>query len=171
LSFSDVAEVGYGPMVTTTHPRPSISAATSSPGARIKPRVNQPSDIDPAPENLFRVEAIVENDVARLAVIGDIDLSAVATLEQRARAAVSMHRPSRLVVDLREATFLDSTGIRLLLSLEHEACDGGYRFTLVRGPVEVQRALEVTGLREQSDTVDDPAHVPAPGEPPQDPAP
>jgi len=124
--------------------------------------MSQPPEIPPPPENLFRVKTTAENDVVRLAVVGDLDLSTVATLGQRARAALRLHRPGRLIVDLREVTFLDSTGIRLLLSLAHDAREGGYRLTLVRGGVEVQRALEITGTREQFHVVDDPTHAPEP---------
>jgi len=49
--------------------------------------VSQPPHIDPPPEILFRVDTATDNDVVRLAVIGDLDLSTVATLEQQARAA------------------------------------------------------------------------------------
>jgi anti-anti-sigma factor len=48
------------------------------------------------------------------------------------------------VLDLRELTFLDSTGLRLILSERMAARKTGGRFELIAGPPEVQRVFELT---------------------------
>ena len=57
-------------------------------------------------------------------------------------------RPGSLAVDLRNLTFLDSTGLRALLGLR-TACEAlGCRLQLVRGAPAVHRTFEVSGLAE-----------------------
>ena len=52
----------------------------------------------------------------------------------------------RLILDLRRATFLDSSGLRLALDTSAEAAADGFEFAIVPGPPAVQRAFEVAGL-------------------------
>ena len=47
---------------------------------------------------------------------------------------------------LREVTFMDSTGLRLILAWAEEARRDGVEFGLVPGQPVVQRLFEVTGL-------------------------
>ncbi len=54
-----------------------------------------------------------------------------------------------LVVDLRDLTFLDSTGLRSLLRARGLAEAAGGGLVLVPGPPAVQRVFELTGLAEQ----------------------
>jgi anti-anti-sigma factor len=105
----------------------------------------------------LRVEASVVMGVARLAVFGELDLGTVEAVEARARALLGEQRVSRLMLDLRGATFLDSTGMRLLLVLAREGRRDGYAFVVVRGPAEVQRPLEIAGLDSELVFVDVPA--------------
>jgi anti-anti-sigma factor len=67
--------------------------------------------------------------------------------------ALPLTRGAQLVVDLRDVTFLDSTGLRLILRARDHAARHGAGFVLVRGPAQVMRVLEVTGLEEQFDIV------------------
>jgi anti-sigma B factor antagonist len=111
------------------------------------------------PEGLRRapVEAVERRDgnvVVRLA--GEIDLYNVAEVSS-ALAQAGRDASERLVVDLAEVSFLDSTALGALLeaerSLRHET-----RF-LLAGPVgEVRRALEISGLAQRfeiRDTLED----------------
>jgi anti-anti-sigma factor len=61
-----------------------------------------------------------------------------------------------IVVDLREATFIDSTIIGVLLAARRRADAAGLRFGLLLGSRTgwpVRRLLEVTGLEAQFDVV------------------
>ena len=49
-----------------------------------------------------------------------------------------------IVVDLRGLTFMDSAGLRLLLSLRNDASRDGFALTLIRGHRNVQRVFELT---------------------------
>ena len=52
---------------------------------------------------------------------------------------------SRLVVDLRALSFLDSSGVHLLVAARRSAERRQRAVSLVRGPQNVQRVLALTG--------------------------
>jgi anti-sigma B factor antagonist len=94
-------------------------------------------------------------DDVLLSIHGEIDLVTAPQLE----AALERARPSergRLVVDLRGVSFLDSTGLVLLLRHQREAAAGGRRLIVVKGPPHVQRVLDITGMSERLTMVDEP---------------
>ena len=69
---------------------------------------------------IFRVRG--ERDGPRVCVhaSGELDIATVPSLEECARAYIQAHAET-VELDLREVRFIDSTGIRLLLTLEAEA--------------------------------------------------
>jgi anti-anti-sigma factor len=92
---------------------------------------------------------------AVLALRGELD--ARTATEARKRLLVVPLRPGdRLVLDLRGTTFIDSTGIRLILQAREQALFHGADFAVARGPAAVMRVLELIGLDEQLDLVDEP---------------
>jgi anti-anti-sigma factor len=62
----------------------------------------------------------------------------------------------RLLLDLRDVQFIDSTGIRLLLQARAQAERARAAFTVVAGPPAVMRVLRLVGLDDQLDIVDEP---------------
>src|SRR5437868_6297907 len=48
---------------------------------------------------------------------GEIDLSTAPLLRAEWEAAVDVHRPERLIIDLSDVTFLDSSGISLVVTI------------------------------------------------------
>jgi anti-anti-sigma factor len=108
-------------------------------------------------------EVRIEHSGSALVVApqGEIDLATV----DRVREAVEReHRPGdMLVVDLRNVRFLDTSGLRLVLSLSERAGAEGFSLRLVRGPSAVQRVFEVSGLAPRLPFVDDPAQDPPHG--------
>lgn len=92
-------------------------------------------------------------------ITGEIDLSTVTELESRLEEALA--EPALLVIDLREVTFMDSSGLRLMLRLDERQRSSGNRLTVIRGGRRVARVLELTGADEQLDLVSDPAEIDA----------
>lgn len=72
-------------------------------------------------------------------------------MEEHAQSDVDL-----VVVDLRRLAFMDSTGLHTVLRIQRGAHDAGRRFALVRGPDQVQRLFELTGLAETLTIVDSP---------------
>jgi anti-anti-sigma factor len=85
---------------------------------------------------------------------GEIDLATVGLV----RDAVERDRQSgeKLVLDLREVGFMDTSGLRYVLELVDRAAREGFEVSLVRGPAAVQRVFEVSGLEPRLPFVDDP---------------
>jgi len=86
---------------------------------------------------------------------GEIDLASVDEL--KARLAELRERGSdRVILDLGEVTFMDSTGLRLVLGWDEEARRDGIDFALMPGQPVVQRLFEVTGLLDRLTFVEPP---------------
>lgn len=93
-----------------------------------------------------------------VALSGEVDLAAVEDVEERIRTGLD-GEPGVLVLDLRGVDFLDSSGLRLVLSLDREQRDRGARLVVVRGGRRVARVMELTGADRQLEMVDDPAEI------------
>ena len=74
---------------------------------------------------------------------GELDLSCVDALDDQVRELRAAGF-DRITVDLRRLTFIDSTGLRILLSLRNDAKRRRQSLTLIRGPRTVQRVFELT---------------------------
>jgi anti-anti-sigma factor len=113
--------------------------------------LNDPApDLLPAPAGLgrFHVETVPDRDVVRVSPVGDVDLSTVGEIRDVLRE-LSRVGFSRLVLDLRGTTFLDSTGLHLILEEYAAAQADGAQLVLLAGPPEVQRVFDLTGLGAQ----------------------
>ena len=80
-----------------------------------------------------------------MAVKGELDIDTLPEFEQVVRSVRSPDL-TRLVVDLREVTFLDSMSVELLLRLHTKLAEAGAELLVVRGPRAVDRVFELTGL-------------------------
>jgi anti-anti-sigma factor len=77
---------------------------------------------------------------------GELDLVTVETL----RAALDgIGSTERLVLDLRGLSFIDSTGLQLLVALHQRAQRDGLHLTLVAPTTPVDRAIQLCGLDTQ----------------------
>ena len=80
------------------------------------------------------------------AVRGDFDMAATFTVEPALETAVGADGLEALTLDLRNVTFIDSTGVGVLLRIHEEAERRGVELAIEPGPPEVQRVFEVAGL-------------------------
>ena len=98
------------------------------------------------PPSPLRVDVWPEGDVVHVCPVGEIDFDTVHRVRDRMdELRVAGFR--RLILDLRGVTFLDSTGIRLVVEADASARADGFEFALIEGPAKVQRVFEITGLR------------------------
>jgi len=82
---------------------------------------------------------------ARLVLGGDLDMAARFQAEQALDELLS--KPvEQLVIDLGEVTFLDSTGMGLVLEVHDRARTEGFKLRLLPGPEDVQRVFELAGV-------------------------
>jgi anti-sigma B factor antagonist len=94
---------------------------------------------------LFRVEVQPEREGVRVIPHGELDLGTVQQLETQIDELRSGGFAT-IVLDLRELTFMDSTGLRLLLELDAESRADGFRFAIIDREGPVRRLLELTGI-------------------------
>src|SRR5215204_2535900 len=93
----------------------------------------------------FVVEVQRRNDVAVVQPRGELDLASVETL----RAALDgIESPGRLVLDLRGLSFIDSTGLHLLVALHQRAERDEFQLTLLAPAAPTDRAIQLCGLYE-----------------------
>jgi anti-sigma B factor antagonist len=94
------------------------------------------------------------NGLVHVALVGELDLSTVAKVQDELRK-VEATSPPTMVVDLSKLTFLDSTGLRCIITADERAREEGRRMVIVRGPDPVQRVFSITRLEERLEIVDD----------------
>lgn len=90
-----------------------------------------------------------------LRLAGELDLGVTGELETALSDAEAAEN-GVLVLDLRALTFIDSTGLRVIVAAHARAAEGGRRLVVVRGPAEVQRVFELTHFAERLEMVDAP---------------
>jgi anti-sigma B factor antagonist len=108
----------------------------------------------------FEAAASLEGETTFVRVHGELDLATVPSLESE-MAPLMAGGARAVVLDLRELDFIDVAGLRLALRLEGLAQLHGVRFALVRGPVNVQRVFELTGMERFVPVIDDPRELAA----------
>ncbi len=99
-----------------------------------------------SPIRPFCVRVVREGDEVVVAPQGELDLASADMLEREIRALVA-EPGERVVLNLRGVDFIDSTGLRTLLSLRNTALREGHGLTVVPGPPRVQRIFDLTGTR------------------------
>ena len=110
--------------------------------------------------NSVRHAGMAENDHVELDVslagdtlhvqVGDGDTGVGQDLRR-----VEAGGPAILVLDLTGLEFMDSTGLRLLISADARAREAGRRLAIVQGNEMVQRVMRLTRLDERLDIVED----------------
>jgi anti-sigma B factor antagonist len=104
----------------------------------------------PAPGRLppLDIEAAETPYGALLAITGELDLATVPRV-RAATAEAPVAGAGTVVVDLTGVTFMDSTGIAVLIALEHELTERAGRMAIACPEGPARLLLDVTGLTEQ----------------------
>jgi anti-sigma B factor antagonist len=98
-------------------------------------------------------------DAAWVRAAGELDIATAPQLKQTLRQAEAGAR--RVVLDLRELTFMDSCGVHVIVDASTRARAAGNRLVLVRGPSQVDRLLVLSKAADVLEIVDlDPAQPP-----------
>jgi anti-sigma B factor antagonist len=97
-------------------------------------------------DRLFRVD--VERDLNGTAVVvveGDVDLHSGPALRDRL-SQLSEEGTRRVIVDLSDATFLDSMALGVLLGAKRDLAEAGGALELVVTREDIRRIFEITML-------------------------
>jgi len=87
-----------------------------------------------------------EGETVTLALAGELDLAGVDAARERLAEAIESG-PARVVIDLSELTFIDSTGISFLLSAVKQDEEGRLSFVACEASA-VRRVFAITGVAE-----------------------
>jgi anti-sigma B factor antagonist len=103
----------------------------------------------PIPE-AFSVRTEQHGDAAVVVPTGELDLATTPALEEALQRAFE-GGTARVVLDLRELEFIDSSGLRTLLTARRRADDARAEFSLVAGHRGLERTLEIAGVHKVFD--------------------
>ena len=84
----------------------------------------------------------------RVEAIGELDLAASPSLREQVGDALAAGF-TQVVIDLRRVTFIDLTGVRLLLRFAQDASFDGWELSLVGAGGQVRHMLTLTGALDQ----------------------
>jgi anti-sigma B factor antagonist len=92
------------------------------------------------------VEVSLDDRRATVALRGEFDMPATFTVEPALESLVARADVDAITVDLSRLSFIDSTGVGVLIRLDEESRARGMGLRIVPGPREVQRVFELAGL-------------------------
>ena len=102
---------------------------------------------------ILEVDTREQENAVHLALIGELDLSTVEKVEEELRR-VEDGGAKTVVLDLSSLSFLDSTGLRTIVTADQRARKSGRRLAIVKGPDTVHRVFTITRLDERLEIVD-----------------
>ncbi len=92
----------------------------------------------------LEIDIIQRDDAVVLVVEGEIDIATAPLLEQRLTEVEAGDSP-RVIIDLDRVSFMDSTGLQVLVA--HTLSEtNGRRIRLTKGSPQVQRLFTVSGM-------------------------
>ncbi|HEX4189144.1 MAG TPA: STAS domain-containing protein [Solirubrobacteraceae bacterium] len=92
----------------------------------------------------FEIQDVVSGGTHTLMLTGELDMATAPDLETVVTACAG--NAGRLALDLSRLTFIDSTGLRLVLLTQQLCREAGAEFAVIPGPTLVQRVFELTGV-------------------------
>lgn len=124
---------------------------------------SMPRPGEPDPEQReFRLDEEVLEGIPVLHLSGEVDLAAAPTVRARLTALARRAGPApaagagrAVVIDLEGVTFIDSTGLSMLVAAHARFDESGGELRVAGVPNRVRRVLELTGLNGLLRTYDD----------------
>ena len=101
---------------------------------------------------LLKIDTETEGDTLNVTLSGEFDMGASRSSARRSRTTPEPWR--RVVIDMSDVAFMDSSGLQELVRLDNRARERGLEVVIARPSVPVVRLLELTGL-EQHFTLSD----------------
>lgn len=104
-------------------------------------------DQAPRPGDL-KIETVRAGARVELVLAGELDLVSAPALESELMA-VESDNAAELLIDLQRLEFMDSTGLRVLLSATRRADAEGHKLLVRHLQGQVRRLFEIAGVLEQ----------------------
>jgi anti-sigma B factor antagonist len=97
-----------------------------------------------AAQDRLQVDVRHEPGRAVLRLVGELDLATVPVLQEQIEAIEVGTTATIVVLHLQALDFIDSTGLRTILSAHARLREHGCELAITRGSPQVQRLLEIT---------------------------
>lgn len=111
------------------------------------------------PQRVLRIDAEHQPDAYVIRIEGELDQTGCPDLD-RALGEAERTRAGRIILDLEQLTFIDSTGLTTLLSASRRSASNGNRLELTRGKGYPADLFRLTAL-DRTLPLTDPALCPA----------
>lgn len=102
----------------------------------------------------FRIETFLRGEAHVLRLIGELDLSGADLFAQTLEAQLD-GEGGIIALDLRDLTFMDSSGLRALVMADSRVKKEGRRLVAVRPSGSVERVMALTDVSERLELVDE----------------
>lgn len=109
------------------------------------------------PSELFQMSERREDDRVVVALSGELDFGTSSAVQQRLADLRDAEQP--VLLDLDRLTFMDSTGIRLVLTACEDADRTGWSFHVTRGSDRVRHVLDAAQVIDRLPYADDRAEM------------
>lgn len=106
--------------------------------------MNHPAEAPVNPDVSFRISSRRLDDGILVAPSGEIDLKTAVIVDDELRRAEQSE--SRIVLDLGEVSFMDSTGLRMVMSADHRLRTRGGSLRILNVGPQVTRLFELVGI-------------------------
>jgi anti-anti-sigma factor len=93
---------------------------------------------------LLKIDTQTAGDTLNVTLAGEFDMGSVAAFRAAVEEAVEPWR--RVVIDMSDVGFMDSSGLQELVRLDNRARERGLEVIIAKPSLPVTRLLELTGL-------------------------
>jgi anti-sigma B factor antagonist len=93
----------------------------------------------------FELSVFPERAFVRVRPCGEVDLATAGLLDHQIQELWDSGW-KEVIADLRDVTFMDSSGLHVLVAHHRRAATDGVRFSIIDGNGPVSRVLELTGI-------------------------
>jgi anti-sigma B factor antagonist len=104
------------------------------------------SDVAPSPWGAFKCRTEERSEAVVLFPAGEVDLGTAPVLWSSLKAI--LEDGQNVIVSLRELTYIDSTGIKVILDIHRLFLTRGQRMVLAEPAPLVQRVMDIVGLKD-----------------------
>ncbi len=95
---------------------------------------------------MLNIEQAEQDGVLTIYYMGELDQHAARDAIDRSEDLLALYPCGRLVLDLEGLTFMDSSGLAVVMHLFRTCARAGYGFTVYGTPPQPMRVFEAAGL-------------------------
>jgi anti-sigma B factor antagonist len=103
--------------------------------------------------SLFEIEDEWDGEQVRIVTAGELDLATSPQLEHEMRAVIA-RGAKRVTIDMTRLTFVDSSGLRVLIGLYERSMEEGWELALTHPSEQARAVFRISGAEEHLPFVD-----------------